>query len=91
MAKENIRARGQSIFLSEANTLTKVAESLDDHFVKVVELCYQNKGRIILTGIGKNQHIGQKIAATLSGLVWVRNFATELKINMPKGTAQIGA
>lgn len=66
MAKENIRARGQSIFLSEANTLTKVAESLDDHFVKVVELCYQNKGRIILTGIGKNQHIGQKIAATLN-------------------------
>ena len=66
MAKEKIRESGQSTFLSEARTLTKVAESLDDHFVEVVELCFHTKGRIILTGIGKNQHIGQKIAATLN-------------------------
>jgi len=66
MTKENIKASGQSTFLSEARSLTNIAESLDKHFVELVELCYNNKGRIILTGIGKNQHIGQKITSTLN-------------------------
>ncbi|MCK5822315.1 MAG: KpsF/GutQ family sugar-phosphate isomerase [Bacteroidales bacterium] len=66
MAKENIRSTAQSIFLSEARSLTSIAESLDNNFVELVELCHQNRGRIIFTGIGKNQHIGQKITATLN-------------------------
>ncbi len=66
MTKENIKETGRSTFLSESQTLIKVAESLDDHFVKTVDLCHKTKGRIILTGIGKNQHVGQKIAATLN-------------------------
>ncbi len=66
MIKENIRENGRSTILSEARTLTQVAEAIDDNFVRLVELCYKIKGKIIFTGIGKNQHIGQKIAATLN-------------------------
>lgn len=66
MTKENIREKGQAIFLSEAQTLKKIAESLDERFSQAVEWCQQASGRIIITGIGKNQHIGQKISSTLN-------------------------
>ena len=39
---------------------------LDDSFEKAVNLMYDCKGKIIVTGVGKSGHIGAKIAATLS-------------------------
>lgn len=66
MTKENIKETGKSTFLSEARTLINVAESLDNQFEEAVVLCHQTKGRIIFTGIGKNQYIAQKIIATLN-------------------------
>ena len=41
-------------------------QKLDEKFEQAVELMYDCKGKIIVTGVGKSGHIGAKIAATLS-------------------------
>ncbi len=52
--------------LLEAQSIEKLAYQLDDGFVKAVELISEGKGRLVITGIGKNVHIGNKIVATLN-------------------------
>ena len=39
---------------------------LTEDFTKVVELIYNSKGNVIVSGIGKSANIGQKIVATLN-------------------------
>jgi hypothetical protein len=50
----------------EAQALLELIPQLDEHFEKAVELMFNCKGKIIVTGGGKSGHIGAKIAATLS-------------------------
>ena len=57
----------------EALGITNLAKALDDElgeeFVKAVETisnAQQNNGRVIISGMGKSGHIGQKVAATLA-------------------------
>ena len=58
LLKHNIRA--QKLALIKLETL------IDANVIKAVNLLYKNKGRIIITGIGKSGYIGLKLAATLS-------------------------
>ena len=53
-------------FKDEAAAVLGLAEKLDDKFEQAVELMYNCKGKIIVTGVGKSGHIGAKFAATLS-------------------------
>ncbi|MBR1463098.1 MAG: KpsF/GutQ family sugar-phosphate isomerase [Prevotella sp.] len=53
-------------FKDEANAILGLQSQLDDNFSKAVDLMYNCKGKIIVTGVGKSGHIGAKIAATLS-------------------------
>jgi arabinose-5-phosphate isomerase len=46
--------------------LTQLEKSVDTTIIKAVNLLYKNKGRIIITGIGKSGYIGLKLTATLS-------------------------
>lgn len=50
----------------EAREVLALAQRLDDNFVKAVELILQCRGRVVVTGMGKSGHIGNKIAATLA-------------------------
>lgn len=50
----------------EMNSIGDLIKKLDINFVKVVELMFECKGRIIVTGIGKSGLIGRKIASTLA-------------------------
>ena len=50
----------------EANAIESLIPQLDDEFDNVVELIYNCKGKVIVTGVGKSGHIGAKIAATLA-------------------------
>ncbi len=50
----------------EAKTLLALARSLDDQFVKSVEMIHFGKGRIVVTGVGKSAIIGRKITATFN-------------------------
>ena len=50
----------------EAEAVMGLIPQLDEQFDKAVELMFNCKGKIIVTGVGKSGHIGAKIAATLS-------------------------
>jgi arabinose-5-phosphate isomerase len=58
IAKETIALQGESIL--------NLSQLIDDDFSKAVELIYNSKGRIIITGIGKSAIIATKIVATLN-------------------------
>ncbi|UKK49899.1 KpsF/GutQ family sugar-phosphate isomerase [Prevotella sp. E13-17] len=50
----------------EAEALLELIPKIDNNFEKAVNLMYDCKGKVIVTGVGKSGHIGAKIAATLS-------------------------
>jgi len=50
----------------ERQAVDQLLEQLDDQFASACTLILNAKGRIIVTGMGKSGHIGNKIAATLA-------------------------
>lgn len=50
----------------EARALDRLKHFINDEFVQIITLLYQNEGRIIITGIGKSAIIASKIVATLN-------------------------
>lgn len=50
----------------EAEGIVNLKERIDENFVKLVEIIYKSRGRVIVAGIGKSGIIGRKIAATLN-------------------------
>ena len=53
----------------ENKGIEAISNQLDNNFTKAVQAtqrAIQNGGKIVIVGIGKNWHIGNKIAATLN-------------------------
>lgn len=51
----------------EAQAILRIRNNLDEkQFNNAIDAIYNCKGRVIITGMGKSGHIGNKIAATLS-------------------------
>ena len=50
----------------ESKAIANLSELLTDDFANAVELIYNSKGRVIITGIGKSAIIANKIVATLN-------------------------
>lgn len=50
----------------EASAILRTVENFGDEVEKAVELIFECKGKVIVTGVGKSGHIGKKIAATLA-------------------------
>ncbi|MEL0455995.1 KpsF/GutQ family sugar-phosphate isomerase [Flavobacteriaceae bacterium SZ-1-7] len=50
----------------ESDAISNLANLVNDDFAEAVELIYNSKGRVIITGIGKSAIIGNKIVATLN-------------------------
>jgi len=50
----------------EAQAILDLAERIDDHFERAVDLLYHCKGRAVLTGMGKSGLVGRKIASTFA-------------------------
>ncbi|MFD2727439.1 KpsF/GutQ family sugar-phosphate isomerase [Hyunsoonleella rubra] len=50
----------------ESKAISNLATHLDDDFADAVELIFNSKGRVIITGVGKSAIIAQKIVATLN-------------------------
>lgn len=61
-----IRQYAKQCLEDEAQALLELIPQLDENFEKAVNMIYNCKGKIIVTGVGKSGHIGAKIAATLS-------------------------
>lgn len=62
----NIRDYAIQAIKDEAQAVLDLIPKLDENFDRAVELIYNCKGKVIVTGVGKSGHIGAKIAATLS-------------------------
>ena len=63
---KNVRQYAKQCLEDEAQALLELIPQLDENFDKAVNMIYNCKGKIIVTGVGKSGHIGAKIAATLS-------------------------
>ncbi|MBR4265246.1 MAG: KpsF/GutQ family sugar-phosphate isomerase [Bacteroidales bacterium] len=63
---KNILEMGKQCIRDEAEALLGLIPQMDDNFEKAVNMMFNCKGKVIVTGVGKSGHIGEKIAATLS-------------------------
>ena len=66
ITKENIIESAKNTLLSESQSIAKLTDYIDDSFVEAVQLIYNSKGRLIVTGIGKSAIIAQKFVATMN-------------------------
>ncbi len=57
---------GKKVLRTEAEAVTRLVERIDDRFVTAVEMIFNSKGRVVVTGMGKSGIVGKKIAATLA-------------------------
>jgi len=57
---------GLAVLKTEADAISALCERLDKNFSRACDLILGCKGRIVVTGMGKSGHIGNKIAATLA-------------------------
>lgn len=55
-------------FQDEAQAILDLIPMLDENFSNAVDMIYNCKGKVIVTGVGKSGHVGEKIAATLASL-----------------------
>jgi len=61
-------SEGRRVFDIEIRALEKTRDSLDDTFVKILDLVTGCEGKVIITGMGKPGHIAGKLAATFASL-----------------------
>ena len=57
---------GLAVLKTEAEAISALSERLDQGFHDACDLVLNCAGRIVVTGMGKSGHIGNKIAATLA-------------------------
>lgn len=50
----------------ESDTVKTLSDRVDDKFVEAVMKLFSCKGRVIVIGIGKSGHIGQKVSSTMA-------------------------
>ena len=65
MSKDFV-ATARRVLELEARTLTELVATVDGTFSEACERLLGCRGRVIVTGMGKSGHIGNKIAATLA-------------------------
>jgi len=64
--KQSILSTAKSTIKLESKAIEHLTELLNEDFAEAVELIYNSKGRVIITGIGKSAIIATKIVATLN-------------------------
>jgi arabinose-5-phosphate isomerase len=63
---QSILSTAKSTIKLESKAIANLSELLTNDFAEAVELIYNSKGRVIITGIGKSAIIANKIVATLN-------------------------
>ena len=66
ISPDAIKKVARQTITTEALAVKQLAECIDDDFAGAVNLIFNSKGRLIITGIGKSAIIGNKIVATLN-------------------------
>lgn len=57
---------GRAVIQTEADAVQALIERIDENFANACDLLLACRGRIVVIGMGKSGHIGNKIAATLA-------------------------
>ena len=66
MIKKKIINRAKKTLLTEIKEIQNLSKIFNDKFYNAVILLSKIRGRVIVTGVGKSAHIGNKISATLT-------------------------
>ena len=66
MQAEELISSAKRVIDAEIHGLEVLKQQVDDSFVQAVDMITRIKGRLIISGMGKSGHIGQKMAATLA-------------------------
>ncbi|MBD1147220.1 KpsF/GutQ family sugar-phosphate isomerase [Pelagibacterales bacterium SAG-MED31] len=66
MNKSSIINRAKKTLSTEIKELKILSKTFNNNFYKTVILLSKIRGRVIVTGVGKSAHIGNKISATLA-------------------------
>ena len=65
MTQQSFIAQGKRVLEVEAQALREIEQYINADFEHACQLMFHCTGRIIVIGMGKSGHIGNKIAATL--------------------------
>ena len=66
MNDTKLQQLARAVIETEAKAVTDLAERIGNEFIQACQFMYDCKGRIVVLGMGKSGHIGDKIAATLA-------------------------
>ena len=66
MTSDEIIKNGKEVIRIEAEAVANLSHSINDQFVKAINIISESKGRVVLTGMGKSGLIARKIVATLN-------------------------
>ncbi len=64
--KKKILSSAKKAYMRELGSIKTLNSTFNNNFYKAVDAIHHTKGRVILTGVGKSAHIGNKISATLT-------------------------
>lgn len=66
MTLSRINELANEVLDIESNSILRLKSNIGENFEKAIDILYNCKGRVIVTGMGKSGLIGKKIAATMS-------------------------
>ena len=66
MSLSKINELAKEVLDIEAKSILRLKNNIGEEFDKAIDVLYNCKGRVIVTGMGKSGLIGKKIAATMS-------------------------
>jgi len=66
MDKSKVAQLAKAVIETETRAAQKLLDRIDATFINAVEAMLHCKGRVVVLGMGKSGHIGNKIAATLA-------------------------
>jgi arabinose-5-phosphate isomerase len=66
LTNDDLLALASEVLDIESRAVDRLRARLDESFIAACRICLDTTGRIVVTGMGKSGHIGNKIAATLA-------------------------
>ncbi len=66
MNEAALKQLARAVIETEARAVQELLPRIDENFVRACRLLLDTRGRVVVLGVGKSGHIGNKIAATLA-------------------------
>ncbi len=66
MNQQQLKKLGLAVIETELDSIAALKSRINDDFAQACELMLACEGRVVVTGMGKSGHIGNKMAATLA-------------------------